>query len=96
MQQIQLVVGAGVSLLVLVVVVGLLIERAPLLFVARSLPEKIFGGADEGGEVVGDDDGPVARTGVEVGGGDGPPGERETPTGSEPGEGTDRDGTGPP
>ena len=54
---VEVLVGAVVSLVLLVVIIGFAIRRAPLLFVADKLPENLHSGADEVGELVTGSDG---------------------------------------
>lgn len=54
---IEVLVGAAISLVLLVVIVSSVIKRAPLLFVADKLPEHLHSGADEVGELVTGSDG---------------------------------------
>lgn len=48
----QIVLGAALALVGIAVVVGLVLKRAPLLFVADKLPGNLYGGADEVGDFV--------------------------------------------
>ncbi len=47
----EVIVGASISLVLLVVLIGTLLNRAPMLFVADKLPDNLHSGADEVGEL---------------------------------------------
>lgn len=49
---IEVLVGAAVSLVLLVAIIGVTLRRAPLLFVAEKLPEKFYSEDGEGNEFV--------------------------------------------
>lgn len=54
---VEVLVGAVIGLVLLVVIVGIVLKRAPLLFVADKLPERLHSGADEVDELVTGSDG---------------------------------------
>ena len=63
---IEVLVGAAISLVLLVVIVGFVVRRAPMLFVADKLPENLHSGADEMGELVTGSDG-IDEAGLDAG-----------------------------
>ena len=48
----EVLVGAVVSLVLLVALIGTVLKRAPLLFVADKLPGNLHSGADEVSELI--------------------------------------------
>jgi hypothetical protein len=71
---IEVLAGAAISLVLLVVIIGFVIKRAPLLFVADKLPERLHSGADEADELVTGSDGSEPSTARRVPGEQCPPG----------------------
>lgn len=63
---IEVLVGAVIGLVLLVAIVSFVIKRAPLLFVADRLPEKLHSGADEVDELVTGSDG-LDEAGLDAG-----------------------------
>lgn len=63
---IEVLVGAVISLVLLVVIVGFVVRRAPMLFVADKLPENLYSGADEMSELVTGSDG-IDEAGLDAG-----------------------------
>jgi hypothetical protein len=80
----QLLAGALLGLVVLVVVVGVVLRRAPFLLVADALPGRFYGGADDVGELLAgaDEAEAMAREGVDAT-------ELASPPGDDAGDGAD-------
>lgn len=62
----QILLSALVSLVLLVVVIGLVLKRSPLLLVADKLPGNLYGGADDVSDFV---DGELEEGAVDAGDG---------------------------